>query len=57
VQQFIAEHVKRASERIKQRSLEPFKQEQLPVIFLRSPSVDKEALAREVAAEKRSIAD
>jgi hypothetical protein len=48
-----AEHVKRASERIKQRSLEPFKQQQLAVIFLRSPSVDKEAMAGEVAAEKK----
>ena len=48
-----AEHVKRASERIKQRSLEPFKQQQLPVIFLRSPSEDKEAMARKVAAEKK----
>lgn len=48
-----AEHVKRASERIKQRSLEPFKQQQLPVIFLRSPSEDKEAMAREVAAERK----
>ena len=48
-----AAHVKRASERIKQKSLEPYKQQQRPVIFLRSPSEDKEAKAREVAAEKK----
>ncbi len=48
-----AAHVKRASERIKQKSLEPYKQQQRPVIFLRSPSEDKEAKARQVAAEKK----
>jgi hypothetical protein len=47
------QHVKRVSERLKQSSLKPFEQQQLPVIFLRSPSVDKEALARKLAAEKR----
>jgi len=47
------EHVKRVSERVKQSSLEPFKQQQLPVIFLSSPSEDKEAMARKVAAEKK----
>jgi len=41
-------HVKRVSERVKQSSLEPFKQQQLPVIFLSSPSEDKEAMARKV---------
>ena len=48
-----AAHVKRASERIKQKSLEPYKQQQRPIIFLRSPSEDKEAKARQVAAEKK----
>jgi hypothetical protein len=44
-------HVKRASERIKQQSLEPYKQQQRPVIFVRSPSEDKEAIARKVAGK------
>src|SRR6202040_680179 len=48
-----AQHVKRVSERVKQSSLKPFEQRQLPVIFLRSPAVDKEGLARQVAAEKK----
>ena len=48
-----AAHMKRVSERIKQSSLEPFHQQKLPVIFLRSPAVDKEAVARKVAAEKK----
>jgi len=47
-----AEHVKRASERLKKESLRPFAQQQLPVVFLRSPRVDKDELARRVAAEK-----
>jgi hypothetical protein len=48
-----AQHVKRVSERVKQSSLKPFEQQQLPVIFLRSPSVDKEGLARRVAEERK----
>src|SRR6266478_7936543 len=47
-----AEHVTRASERLKKESLRPFAQQQLPVVFLRSPRVDKDELARRVAAEK-----
>ena len=46
-----AEHVKRVSQRLKDESLKPFRQRGLPVIFLRSPQVDKEQLARKVAAE------
>lgn len=45
--------MKRVSERVKQSSLKPFEQRQLPVIFLRSPAVDQEGLARQVAAEKK----
>lgn len=48
-----AEHVKRVSERVKQSSLEPFKSQQKPIIFLRSPGENKEAIARKVAAEKK----
>lgn len=46
------QHVKRASERLKKESLKPFEKQGLPVVFLRSPSVDKEELARRVAGEK-----
>ena len=45
-----AEHVKRASERLKKESLRPFEQQQLRVVFVRSPQVDKDGLARQVAA-------
>jgi hypothetical protein len=47
-----AGHVKRISEQLKRESLKPFKQQKLPVIFLRSPQVDKEQLARRLAAEQ-----
>jgi hypothetical protein len=47
-----ADHVKQASERLKKESLKPFEQQQLPVVFVRSPQVNKEELARQVAAEK-----
>jgi hypothetical protein len=47
-----AQHVKRASERLKKESLQPFDEQQLPVVFLRSPSVNKDELARRVAVEK-----
>src|SRR6266478_1431013 len=46
-----AEPVKRVSQRLKQESLKPFRQRGLPVIFLRSPQLDQEPLARKVAAE------
>jgi hypothetical protein len=48
-----AEYVKGASERLKRASLQPFEEQKLPVVFLRSPSVDKEALARRMAVEKK----
>jgi hypothetical protein len=48
-----AQHVKQVSERVKQSSIKPFEQQQLPVIFLRSPSVDQEGLARRVAEERK----
>jgi len=47
-----ADYMKRTSERVKRESLKPFAQQQLPVVFLHSPHVDKEELARRLAAEK-----
>jgi len=46
------DHVKRASERLKKESLRPFEQGKLPAVFWSSPKVDKDALARRLAAEK-----
>src|SRR5712691_7217194 len=48
------EYVKAVSERLKNASLQPFRQPDLPVVYLQSPSVDKDELARTVA-EKRNI--
>jgi hypothetical protein len=48
-----AQHVKKVSERLKQVSLEPYRAANLPVIFLRSPQVDKEAMARQIAADRK----
>jgi len=47
-----ARHVKRVSERLKEAALQPFRQQGLPVIFLRSTATDKDALARAIAAER-----
>jgi hypothetical protein len=44
-----AAHVKAVSERIKEAALAPFRQAHLPVMHLKSPRVDKDALAREQA--------
>ncbi len=46
-------HVKRVSEELKKESLRIFHQHHVPVVFLRSPRVDKEELARKIAAENR----
>ena len=46
------QHVKRASERWKKESLKPFEKQGLPVVFLRSASVDQEELARRVAGDR-----
>jgi hypothetical protein len=51
-----ATHVKHVSERIKKASLEPFRRQGLPVEFIRSTQVDKEAKARSVA-EQRGIGE
>jgi len=47
-----AQQVKRVSERVKEASLEAFHRQGLPVLFLRSPETDKEALARRLAQER-----
>ena len=45
------QHVKRWSERVKDASLKPFRQRELPVVFLRDPKADKDELARTIAAK------
>ncbi len=40
------------SEQLKQQSLQPFREQKIPVVFLRDPKVDKEDMARKMAAEK-----
>jgi hypothetical protein len=49
-----AAHVKAVSKRIQEASLAPFRQDDLPVIHLKSPRIDKDAVARE-EARKRGI--
>ncbi len=46
------DHVKRVSRQVKQESVQAFEKQGLPVTFLRDPSADKEAIAREIAAER-----
>jgi hypothetical protein len=46
------DHVKRISERLKKAALEPFEKQKIPVIFLRSPSADKNQIARDIASER-----
>ena len=48
------DHVKRVSRQVKQESVRAFEEQGLPVIFLRDPSTDKEAIARGIA-EKRGV--
>src|SRR5437868_13265367 len=47
-----ADHVRRASERVKTHSLKPFHKQGIPVVYEPNPKVDKEKLAREMAANK-----
>jgi hypothetical protein len=47
------DHVKRVSQRVKQNSIGAFEKLGLPTPFLRNPSADKDAVAREIAAEKK----
>jgi len=46
------DHVKQISERLKKASLEPPEKQNIPVVFQRDPSVDKNLTAREIASEK-----
>ena len=45
------DRVKRISEQLKEQSLRPFREQKLPILFLRDPQVDKEEEARKKAAE------
>ena len=45
-------HVKGVSERIKQASLKPFREANLPVVFVGDPHQDKDLPARQLAAER-----
>ncbi len=47
------DHVKRVSQQVKQESVREFEREGLPVIFLRNPSADKEAVARGIAESRK----
>lgn len=47
------QHVKRISERIKYHSLKPFREGQIPVQYERDAKMDKDELARQVAAERK----
>jgi hypothetical protein len=47
------DHVKRVSQQVKQNSLGAFERLGLPTPFLRDPSADKDAIARQIAAERQ----
>ena len=47
------DHVKGLSQHVKQNSIGAFEKLGLPTPFLRNPSADKDAMAREIAAEKK----
>jgi hypothetical protein len=46
------DHVKAVSEQVKKASTEPFRDRNLPVIYLASPKTDKNEVARQVARER-----
>lgn len=48
-----AAHVKSVSERVKRASTQPFRDRNLPVIYLPSPKLDKNQVARQVASERK----
>jgi hypothetical protein len=43
-------HVRYISSRVKEQFLKPFEEQKLPIVFLRDPNVDKDRMARELAA-------
>lgn len=47
------DHVKSVSQRVKQASTKPIQERGLPVEFLRNPATDKDALARQWAADRK----
>jgi hypothetical protein len=47
------DHVKAISERLKRCTVEPLKKQKVPVVFLRDSKTDKDALARELAAQRK----
>ena len=47
------QHVKTLSQRLRDSSVKPFEDQGLPIIFERSPTVDKDELAREVARKRK----
>jgi len=47
------DYVKRVSREVKQASIKAFEKLGMPVPFLRNPSADKEALARQIAQDKK----
>jgi hypothetical protein len=47
------DYVKRTSRQVKQGSVKAFEEQGLPERFLRDPSADKEAVAREIARDKK----
>ena len=47
------QYVRRISSRIKNRFLKPFQEQKLPVVFVRDPKLDKDQLARELAAKQQ----
>src|ERR1700730_5266035 len=47
-----AQHVKKVSEQVKKAAVARFVEQKLPVVYLRRSDVDKEAIARAIAAER-----
>lgn len=45
------DHVKKVSQELKDASLEPFRQQQLPIEYIRDPQADKDQIARTHAAK------
>src|SRR5713226_5272237 len=49
------QHVKKIRERLRKASLSEYQKLGLPVVYVRSSDIDKEALAREIAAERKIL--
>src|SRR6266480_7493766 len=46
-------HVKQVSQRVKSAFLKPFAEKNRPLIYIRSPKLDKDELARQIAAKDK----